>query len=191
MTNTSSNVVAPRPALAGGVYAGPLGTALPTDSTTALAVGYVSQGYVDKGVTEKIGRTANDVTAWGGDTVKIVQTKYGVTYTLGLLETLAAGPNQLAFGPDNVTVTPATSSVGTLVSAKLTSETLPNQVFIFDMIDGDATIRIVVPNGQVTDVADIGYTDSGATIYQLTITAFPDSTGASAYKYLDDGKTTS
>lgn len=187
MTNTSSNVVAPRPALAGGVYAAPLGTALPTDSTTALAAGYVAQGYIDKGVTEKIGRTTNEITAWGGDTVKIVQTKFGVSYDVGFLETLATGPNQLAWGADNVATTAPTISTGTLVSAKVTSETLPHQAFVFDMIDGLATIRIVVPNGQVTNIADVGYTDSGATIYTLTITAFPDASGVSAYKYMDDG----
>lgn len=190
MTNTSSNVVAPRPALAGGVYQAPLATALPTDTSTALAASYVAQGYIDKGVTETIGRSTNEVTAWGGDTVKIVQTKYGVQYKFGMLETLAAGPNQLAYGAANVTSTAATTTVGNLVSVKLVSDPLEHAVYVFDMIDGEAEIRIVVPDGQVTDIADTGYTDSGATIYAVTLTAFPDASGVSAYKYLNDGQHT-
>ena len=43
-----TNVAAAKPSAQGGVYYAPLGTALPTDATTALAATYVPLGYVSE-----------------------------------------------------------------------------------------------------------------------------------------------
>lgn len=188
MSTNAGNVVAPRPNIGGGVYIAPSATALPTDSTTALAVGYSSAGYIDKkGVVEKDGTTATKVTAWGGDLVKIVQSDHEVSYQFLMQEALGAVPNQIMYGPDNVTTTAPTATTGTLIAAKVTGEELPHQVFIFDMIDGLATIRVCVPDGQVTAKGDTTYADSGAATYDVTITAYPDANGVNAYKYSDNG----
>lgn len=188
MTNVSSNVVAARPNVGGGVYAAPTGTALPTDSTTALAVAFLAAGYVsNKGVTEKIGITTAKVVAWGGDTVKVSQNGFEVQYDFELLETLGKNANVLAYGAGNVVATAPTSTVGSLIAAKVTSLSLPKQVLTFDMIDGVASIRIVLPSAQVTAIGNTQYSDGGAALYPLTITAYPDASGVCAYKYMNDG----
>lgn len=188
MANNANNVVALKPAIGGGAYAAPLGTALPTDSTTALAVAFVSAGYIDsKGVVEVNGGTATKVNAWGGDLVKVVRSAHEVTYQFVMLEALGVLPNQLVYGSDNVTATAATVSSGNLLAVKVTSEQLPKQVFVFDMIDGLASVRIAVPVGQITAIGNTTYADNGAAMYDVTVTAYPDASGVNAYKYSNDG----
>jgi hypothetical protein len=187
--NNAANVVAPKPNIGGGAYVAPLATALPTDSTTALVAAYVNVGYIDaKGVIEANGQSLNKVTAWGGDVVKVVRTGLELTYQFVMLETLGTAANQLTYGAPNVTTTAATLTLGNATAIKQTGQQLPNQVFVFDMIDGIASVRIAIPNGLVTSLGNVTYSDTGAAMYDVTVTAFPDSTGVKAYKYLNDGK---
>ena len=44
--------------------------------------------------------------------------------------------------------------------------------------------RIVIPQGQVTDLDDVEYTDGDAVKYSPTITAYPDASGNTAYEYI-------
>lgn len=188
MANNSANVVAPKPQAGGGIYVGALATALPTDSTTALAAGYKSAGYVDSGgVQETINRTTKSVTAWGGDTVKVVQTGYEVQYSFKLIESLSDVAAGINYGDTNVVATAATTTAGNTLAIKLASTPLGHQVFVVDMLDGDATVRIVIPDGQVTDTKGTTYDDSGAASYDIVITSYPDENGVNAYKYTDDG----
>lgn len=188
MANNSANVVAPKPQAAGGIYVGALATALPTDSTTALAVAFKSAGYVDSGgVTETIKRTTKSITAWGGDTVKVVQTGYEVDYQFKLIESLSSVAAGIAYGDGNVVAGAATATVGNTLAIKLASTPLGHKVYVIDMLDGDATVRIVIPDGQVTDTKGTTYDDSGAASYDVTITSYPDANGVNAYKYTDDG----
>jgi hypothetical protein len=189
MGNNAANVVAPKPNIGGGVYVAPLATALPTDSTTALVGAFTSAGYIDpKGVVEANGGNVTKIAAWGGDLVKVVRSQWEVTYQFIMMEILGAIPNQIMYGAGNVVSSPATISVGNAIAAKVTSQILPNQEFVFDMIDGIATVRIVVPNGKVTAMANVTYADSGAAMFDVTVSAFPDSSGVNAYKYTNDGK---
>lgn len=189
MGNNAANVVAPKPNIGGGVYVAPLATALPVDSTTALVGAFQSAGYIDsKGVVEANGGNVTKIAAWGGDFVKVVRSQFEVTYQFIMMEILGTIANQIMYGASNVVSTPATVSLGNAVAAKVTSLVLPNQEFVFDMIDGIATVRIVVPNGKVVAMANTTYADSGAAMYDVTVNAFPDASGVNAYKYSNDGK---
>src|SRR5687768_3723578 len=187
--SNSANIVAGKPLATGGVRIGPLGTTPPTDATTALAVGFVSAGYVgEDGLTETVDRSTEKVKAWGGDIVKVLQTDYSVSYQFTFLETLNTDVLKTVYGDDNVTVTAATPTAGTLRAVKLNSDELPHKAFVFDMKDGDARIRIHVPDGQINDVGEVTYNDGELVGYQVTIEAFRDSTlEAQAIKYIDDG----
>ena len=192
MTNTVGNVVAGRPKAAGGAYFAPADTTLPTDATTALAAGYLAVGFVgDAGVTESVNRTTQTVKAWGGDTVKVLQTDFEVTYQLTLIEALGANTLKAVNGSANVSSTAKTSSHGTRQSIQVTSDPLPRQVWVFDVQDGDAMVRIVIPVGQIITVGDVTYSDSAVVGYPVTIQAFPDDSGNNVYKYSDDGVKTS
>ena len=192
MTNTVSNVIAGSPELTGAAFNAPLGTTLPTSSTAALNSAFVGLGFVSSdGLEEATERSTETIRDWAGRAIKVVQTEFGTTLTLRLVEALNADVLKTVYGEGNVTSTPANASHGTQHAIEVKADQLPHQAWVFSMKDGDATSRIVVPDGQVTAIEPISYTQADVVGYNLTISAFPDENGAFLYKYLDDGvKTT-
>lgn len=188
MANTASNVLAGKPLATGGILRGPKGSTLPTDATTAPDAALKALGYIgEDGVTETQDRSTDKIKAWGGDTVKTVQTEHSLTYQLTLIETLNAEVLKTVHGDENVTTTAATTTKGTLQTVQVTGAELDRSAWVIEVKDGDARVRIVIPDGQVTKVGDITYSDGDVIGYQITIECFPDSNGVKATKYLDDG----
>lgn len=187
VVNTVSNVVSGKPLTTGGVLIAPLGTALPTTAAAALDEDFLGAGYIgEDGVTEGTDRSTDKIRAWGGDTVKVVQSEFSVTYQFSFIEALNSGALKAVYGDDNVVTTAAGPSAGTLNTVKINSKTLPHKSYVFEIRDGLAKIRIVVPDGQITEVGEVTYNDSDVVAYQVTVEAFPVS-GDNALKYLDDG----
>lgn len=188
MTNTTSNVIAGAPLLTGAAFAAPKGTALPTDETTALNAAFNSLGYVSEdGLTEAMERSTENILDWGGRTVKVVQTEFASTITLTMIEGLNAEVLKAVYGDSQVTTTAATAVAGTKHAVAVTSDPLAHKSWVFEIKDGDARMRLVVPDGQITETGEITYTQSSVVGYEVTITAFPDSSGNFIYKYTDDG----
>lgn len=188
---SAQNVVAGVPlAATGGVSMAPLGTALPVDATSALDEAFKAAGYIgEDGLSEAADRSTEKIKAWGGDTVKVVQTDFSTTYTFTFLETLNSDVLRAVYGDQNVVTTAADASKGTLHVVKVNADTLPHKVFVFDVKDGQARIRICAPDGQVTEVGEITYSDGTVIGYQVTVEAFRDpDLGANAIKMMDDGK---
>ena len=187
MTNTVANVLQGAPVTTGGVLIGTTGATLPT-TASGTASGFTALGYVsDAGLTETINRTTDKIKAWGGDVVKVTQSEFSVTYGFTLYETQNADVLKAVFGDTNVTTATATASTGTLQSVKVNSQTRSKKPMIFDMVDGTAKIRIVVPAGQISLSGDLTYTDAGVVGYPCTVEAFSDTSGNQAYHYLDNG----
>lgn len=189
MVNDVSKVAVGKPLVAGGVWRGPLGTPLPTDSSTALNVALKAAGYIgEDGVTESTERSTNPVKAWGGDKIRVLQTDYGVQYKFTFAEALNGEVLKAVHGAANVTTTPATSSAGTKHTVKLNSDQLPHEVYVFEIKDGNARIRIVVPDGQITEVGEVTYSDGDIVKYDVTVDAFfSPAIGGQVVKYIDDG----
>ena len=183
-----SNVVAGKPLASGGVLNGPLGTALPTNASTPPDAAFKALGYISEdGLTETTERSTEKVRAWGGDTVKVIQTEFAATFSFSFIESVNADVLKVVYGDSNVTTTAATPTAGTLHAIKVTGEELDHDSWIFEVKDGDARIRIVVPNGQVTTVGEITYSDGGVIQYDVTVETFKDASGAYYYKYIDNG----
>lgn len=161
--------------VAGGIYVAPLGTALPTDQTTALDAAFAEVGYItDDGVSLAINESINDIVAWqNADVVRKIQTSHDVTFGFSMLE-LNDVSRELFFG--NYT------SGATGVS-ELTGDVLPQQVAVLEILDGDTKIRAVIPIAQVTEREDITIGSSDAITLGVTLTAFPDASGVKAYLY--------
>lgn len=186
---TAANVIVGKPLATGGVLVAPKGTALPTDTAAAPNVAFIGTGYIgEDGVTQTIGTDTTDVVAWGGDTVRTVQTSHTLTYQFAFLET---NPEvlKLVYGDSNVTVTAATVTLGTRTATLVNSATLPRKSYVLEIKDGNAKVRVVIPDGQITEVGDVTYVHSDALKYEVTITCYPDATGNKAYIYSDDGVT--
>ena len=174
MVTSSRNVAVGKPDLAvsGGLLVAPLGTPRPTSHTDPFDAAYVSAGYLSAdGVTESSERSTEVIRAWGGDKVRTVQTEYGTTLTLTLIESRRAEALQLVFGDDNVVVENGT------VTVKRNSKVLPHRQFIIAMLDGEESSHLDVGYGQVTEVGDITYVDGEAISYELTISCDPDDNG--------------
>ena len=174
MVTSSRNVAVGKPDLAvsGGLLVAPLGTPRPTSHTDAFDAAYVSAGYLSTdGVVESSERATEVIRALGGDKVRTVQTEYGTTLTLTLIESRRAEALQLVFGDDNVVVENGT------VTVKRNSKVLPHRQFIIAMLDGEESSHLDVGYGQVTEVGDITYVDGEAISYELTISCDPDDNG--------------
>lgn len=178
---TVSNVASGKPLVTGGVWYAPLGSDLPTDASTALGPDFIGLGYVgEDGLTEAAERTTDKIKAWGGDVIKVVQTDFSATFSWSFAEAHNGDALKVVYGEDNVV------STGTTHDISVSSEQLPHASFVFEMRDGNLRTRIVVPDGQITEVGEITYTDGGIVLYQVTMEAFKDENGKQFYKYLEE-----
>lgn len=189
MVNSTANIVAGKPLATGGVLMAPVGSAAPTDAAATLDPAFLSAGYIgEDGLTEATDRSTEKVKAWGGDTVKVLQTDFSTTYSFTFLESLNSEVLKAVYGDGNVQTTAPSTESGTLHAVKINGDVLPHKAFVFEVKDGDARIRIHVPDGQITEVGEVTYSDSEVVGYQVTVEAFRDTTlNANAVKYLDDG----
>lgn len=188
MANSVANVVAGKPLTTGGALCAVTGTALPTDTSTALNVAFKILGYVgEDGVTKNPARSTDKKKAWGGDIIKVLQTEYSETWTLTLCETLNAEVLKVIHGDTAVTTTAATVSTGTLQAVVSNGDVLPNKSWVFEIREGTTKIRHVLPKAQVTEVGEITYADDDIIMYQVTLEAYEDASGNNSYTYSDDG----
>lgn len=186
MAEGSSAVLVGAPITAtGGLLFGGLDVALPTDAATPVDPAFIKGGYIgEDGVTRTTDASDDKIKAWGGDTVKIVRTEHSITYTFAFLESANADVLKLIHGEENVTVTPGK------VTVKHTSRMPERKAYVLDMKDAPASIREVIPDGQITTSGDVTFVHSDVIRYEVTIEAFPDADGVKAISYVDDGTTT-
>lgn len=191
MTTTAGNVVAGRPKPGGAIFRAPLGTALPTSESTALAGTYISQGYAhEDGLERSISKAYNTIRAWGGDEVKRSRTELTVELTFTLIEAANGEVAKTIWGASAVTITAATSGAGTKIAVAYKGEDPANSVWVFDLKDGAHVRRIVCPNAQVvTEDFTQTFSDEDVIGYPVTLSLRADSSGVFFYEYSDDGVT--
>lgn len=178
MANTS-NVAAGKPKVGGAVSVAPTGTTLPTDATTTLNSAFVNLGYISEdGMTQEITRDSENIKAWGGDTVMTSQTDFSETFSFTLIEVLNTDVKKVIFGDDNVS-----GALATGITTTVNSKELPAKSFVVEMAQNSNLVRIVIPNGKVSELGEISYTDGEAVGYEVTITALPDASGNCSYEY--------
>lgn len=175
MTTTAANV---RVGVTGGAYHAPTASTLPTDATTARDAAFKDVGYISEdGVSQTINSDTTEIKAWqNGDTVRKVQTAHDVSFTFTMIETSAE--TLKVFYAD---------AAATATAVEVTGAQSPHEAWVIEVLDGLQTIRIVLPDAQVTDRGDVVYKTDEAIGYEITLTAYPDTSGVKAYVYLDDG----
>lgn len=177
---TATNVTAGKPKLAGAIYRAPLGTALPTDATTALNAAFVSLGYIgEDGVKNSNNPNSTKIKAWGGDTVLTIQTDKEDSFTFTLLETLNIDVLKAIYGDDNVT---GTLETGLTIKANNKPQEICS--WVIEMVANGHAKRLVIPSATITEIGEISYTDDEAAGYAVTITAVPDADGQNHYDYI-------
>lgn len=167
---TASNVLV---GVTGGAYVAPEGTTLPTDAATALNASFEEVGYIhEDGVTQSITTDVTDLRAWqNADVVRKLQTSHDLTFQLTMIET------------SDVTLATYYGNYAAGV-VEINADNMPHKAWILEVADGDDDLRIVIPDGQITERGDITYQNGDAVGYPITITCFADASDVKAYLYV-------
>lgn len=170
MANTVANVTTGKPSVSGAIWRAPLGTALPTDATTALNVAFKCLGYVSEdGLTNDNSPESDTVKAWGGDTVLTLQTEKPDTFTYTLIEAINIDVLKSVYGDDNVSGTLTTG-----ITVRANSDEQEASAYVIEtLMKGGILKRIVIPNATLSELDTITYKDDEAVGYGVTLTAMP------------------
>jgi hypothetical protein len=172
--------------LAGGTdgmklcWVGALGATAPTDSSTALLSGwYDCGGIADSGLTKKTNESTKDIKFFGSTQVqRTLVTDQKTTF-------------QLAFGEVNrysmavyhrLAIASITPSSGAF-SVTEGSYTRQQYAMVFDVVDGTSHLRYYCPNCEVTDRGDEKIANAEAIEWQVTVTAYPNTSGVAVQKF--------
>lgn len=167
-----------RVALTGAVYTAPKGTEAPTDATSPFGEDWQDLGYLsDDGVEEAYADDVTDIVAWqGGAIVRKVISGTDATFSFTCIETNKT-VLELYHKGSTVETTPGLGGDPDVHSMDVKVAQPDRRAFAFDVVDGDEHIRIIIPDGEVTERGAIVYQNAEPIGYELTITAYPDSSG--------------
>ena len=170
MAGTTEN---PRVWLEGDVYVANTTATAPTAIGDDLEnLGFEALGLLSEdGLTESQDNDVTDHRAWGGILYRTTRTKHKRTFTVTCLE-----DNALVFDLVNPGSSWSSSGGTTTRTVNVPSEPNPKS-FIFKTVDGDYTSLLYVATGEVTDVGEVPRNENDPTMYELTITVYPDSDG--------------
>jgi hypothetical protein len=144
----------------GEVYFAPVGTAAPTDATTALPGAWKGLGYTSPdGVQFNVSRDTNQIDAWQGSKVRVVTNSENLTLQTTLIET-KTNTLLVAFGG------------GTVISGNYTPpEEGENAIraLVVDFTDNDVHYRYYFPRVQVEGDVSFNLTRTDAIGYELTL----------------------
>lgn len=170
MSVDAKKVTVGKPKVGGAVFKAPLGTTLPTDATTALASAFVDVGYISEdGVTNAKTRETTEIKDWGGEIVLRPQTSKTDTFKMTFIEALNIETLKVVHGDDNVAGTLANG-----ITITENADELDHYVFVIEMVlNDDCVKRIVIPDAQVTELAEVVYKVDQAVGYEATLTAYP------------------
>jgi len=168
-----------RSAVSGIVSVAPTGTTLPTDATTALNVAFTDVGEIgEDGVEESWDDSQTDIRNNAGYVVRSIISQTSGTIQFTMLETNSTtlelyykGSSITGSGPYALAIKPPQAD---------------RRSFVLDTLDGTIKERLVLPSAEVTARGPVTHAANGAKQYQVTVTAYPDSSGNVAYKYSPD-----
>ena len=182
-----ANVSAGKPKVSGAVFRAVLGSTLPTDATTSLDAAFKELGYVSEdGVSNNNSPSSDNVKAWGGATVLVLQNEKTDEWTLTLIESLNENVLKTIYGDSKVTV------AGSTITVQATADQLAEAAYVIEMsLKGGAMKRVVIPDGAISEVGEVVYKDDEPIGYEITINALPNSSGVTHYEYINLGSSTS
>jgi hypothetical protein len=165
----------------GAVYTHAVGASptAPTDASTSLNVGFLEVGAVSEdGITEATSQDRTDVVIWQKNTVaRRLPGTAAKTFQFAAAETRIFNLG-LQYPGSTVTTTGEGAAV---------SESAPQtdiRRWVLHGLDGASRkLRLYLPFGEITDRGDVVWSANGVTVFDWTITAYPDTSGFWVYRY--------
>lgn len=160
----------------GAVWYAPAGTTLPTDSTTALASGFVNVGYLDNGFELAQDWKTKEVNGWQNlDILRLIPTSLSRSVKFTGIETNKTSV-QLAWG--GATVTTATGSAYSLTLP--TPIATSDFIIVLDWNDGAVSQRIVIKRAQFKNLPTVKFSREDRIGYSFEIQALVPADGSAA-----------
>lgn len=118
--------------------------------------GWTNLGYISAdGIVTKIDSQTSPVQVWGGDEIAHLRDKFGVEFTVELLQSLSPRVNAAVFGGDAVSTAVATATHGKRMKVAITSAIPPLCTLLIESFYEDKHMRQVVPGAQRSGLADL------------------------------------
>lgn len=154
----------------GMAFHAPKGTPAPAYPGEELAQAWEEIGAVSEdGISYGLNYSKDALRNWALEIVRLKNADGNATVEVPFIDTTEDVFKTL-FGADNVTVTPATSDHGKLISVEIGPDTqTEGEAFLFLMKDGDDMISVYTGDGFITEVADIDFGPEDAITWNATI----------------------
>lgn len=169
----------------GEVSAGNSGASptLPTDATTPLsALDFTGTGLLtDAGMTETTKQDWKDIYAWQGNSlVASLPGKYTQQFKFAAMQQSIFNMGLQLPGS---TITQTAYGASVIQKAPV----IDKRAWVIHGISGANLQRIVVPSGQITERGDVVWSSEDVTVYEWTVTCYPDAANSAyAYRYFVD-----
>lgn len=165
-----------RVAGSGSVYLAPLGSTVPTDTSTAWAVAWKELGYISTGVTYTPSQSTTDVNTWQAvEPVRLIVASVTREFTFTLQQTNATNFS-LALGGAVVTAGTSPAYTWTLSDPSVIKE----YAFGFEWVDGATKSRWIVERGALTTLTPITFSRTAEVAYNISVRALVPASGNKA-----------
>lgn len=171
-----------RVGVTGEVFVAPVGTALPTDTTTALNAAFKSVGFISEdALVESLSITKELLRAWQRPIgIRTLTTEVAWTFQFGMLETSPLVLD-LYYGGAETTV-----AGGVAETAILAWPTSSRYAMVIEIVDGDITTRYVLPAVEIGEREEVNHTNTDGTIWGVTVNVMGTDIDEMGLRYTDD-----
>lgn len=182
--NSTDNVSSTKGVRGGYIFVAPVGTALPTDYSTALASAYKCLGFISEdGYVETVDSDSEDLVDMNGDLMDSPQTSRVESAQLTLAE-IKAMTLKLMYGDDNVT-----DKAG-VITVKHNGNSNGTWVVVLDLLlKNNRKWRKVVPLFQCSELDDLTLAVGELAARALTAKYLTDESGNTCYDYIQSTET--
>lgn len=152
------------------VYTAVLGTALPTDTSTALAAAWKLIGLLngDEGITESRDEDTDDKYAWGGILVRTVHSHHKRSFNFTAFET---NDNVFALvNPGSAVPTVATLTRTSIVKVPVYTP----QAMVIELTDGARKKRITCTRVETAEIGDREIAEQDLESWPVTVNVIPN-----------------
>ena len=178
--NDSTNVSFGKFKVGGYAYAAPFGTALPTDSESALDPAFQLIGYLSEdGITNTTDTDTAEVKDANGTIVMKVVSSYAESYQFVLIEFLRKAAAQMRYGNDAV----AGKDKSMVIKHQMPDDTPVSLVFEI-VATGNVKDRAVIGSATRSEFGDRQMHSSDVLGYDITVAANDMGDGVTSIEYI-------